>query len=90
MVAEGRVAASGSPSKPTFHVPLSHSLLLLVGCKTLVSFSRYRGTTAWRRLTMCILITILSPGLVSRVRESRRRVASRWNIGSVEIAEADR
>lgn len=36
----------------------------LARCETLVSFSR--GTTAWRQLTMCILITTLSPGLVSR------------------------
>lgn len=81
MVAEGLVAASGSLSNPqcSNSSSLSRTFPLfarsLARCEALVSFSRCRGTTAWRQLTMCILITTLSPGLVSRVRERQRRAA---------------
>lgn len=81
------------PLNPTFSPPLSPPSFSphfsLARCETLVSFSC--GTTAWRQLTMCILITTLSPGLVSSENgsvaeeraDSTRNIGGKWRNGWV-------
>lgn len=74
-----RASLKTQARESTFACTLSHYISVsphFFIVPLLVSFSHRRGTTTWRQLTMCILITTLSPGLAfSRLSLSHFRDA---------------